>query len=205
MQCDNRKERTMGKIVYLCGKSSSGKDTIFKELLKGTMDLRTIVPYTTRPIRAGEQNGMEYFFTDEAGFQALKDQGKIIEDRAYDTIYGIWRYFTVDDGQIALEKQNYLMIGTLEGYEKMIAYFGTEAILPVYIELDDGVRLQRALDRELRQEKPKYEEMCRRFLADSADFSEEKLAAAGIRERFENTDLTKCPQDITKYLREAGI
>ena len=186
----------MGKIVYLMGKSSSGKDTIFKELMKeGTMDLRTIVPYTTRPIRAGEENGVEYFFTDEAGFQALKDQGKVIEDRAYDTVYG----------QIDLAEQNYLMIGTLEAYTKMIAYFGAEAILPVYIELDDGVRLQRALDRELRQEKPKYEEMCRRFLADSADFSEEKLAAAGIRDRFENTDLTKCLNAITKYLKEAGI
>ncbi len=70
----------MGKIVYLMGKSSSGKDTIFKELMKeGTMDLRTIVPYTTRPIRAGEENGVEYFFTDEAGFQALKDQGKSLK------------------------------------------------------------------------------------------------------------------------------
>ena len=212
----------MGKIVYLMGKSSSGKDTIFKELMKeGTMDLRTIVPYTTRPIRAGEENGVEYFFTDKAGFQAearffrayayrylvylYGDQGKVIEDRAYDTVYGIWRYFTVDDGQIDLAEQNYLMIGTLEAYTKMIAYFGAEAILPVYIELVDGVRLQRALDRELRQEKPKYEEMCRRFLADSADFSEEKLAAAGIRDRFENTDLTKCLNAITKYLKEAGI
>ena len=115
----------MGKIVYLMGKSSSGKDTIFKELMKeGTMDLRTIVPYTTRPIRAGEENGVEYFFTDETGFQALKNQGKVIEDRAYDTVYGIWRYFTVDDGQIDLAEQNYLMIGTLEAYTKMIAYFG---------------------------------------------------------------------------------
>ena len=169
------------------------------------MDLRTIVPYTTRPIRDGEENGVEYFFTDETGFQTLREQGKVIEDRAYNTVYGIWRYFTVDDGQIDLTTKNYFMIGTLEAYEKMIAYFGTEAILPVYIELDDGVRLQRALDRELRQEKPKYEEMCRRFLADSADFSEEKLAAAGIRDRFENTDLTKCLKDITKYLKEAGI
>lgn len=136
----------MGKIVYLMGKSSSGKDTIFKELMKeGTMDLRTIVPYTTRPIRAGEENGVEYFFTDETGFQTLKEQGKVIEDRAYNTVYGIWRYFTVDDGQIDLTTKNYLMIGTLEAYEKMTAYFGTEAILPVYIELDDGVRLQRAL------------------------------------------------------------
>ena len=192
----------MGKIVYLMGKSSSGKDTIFKELMKeGTMDLRTIVPYTTRPIRAGEENGVEYFFTDEAGFQALKDQGKVIEDRAYDTVYGIWRYFTVDDGQIDLAEQNYLMIGTLEAYEKMITYYGREAILPVYIELDDGVRLQRALDRELRQEKPKYEEMCRRFLADAADFSEEKLTEAGITRRFINKDMEGTIREITEYIR----
>ena len=113
----------MGKIVYLMGKSSSGKDTVFKELMKeGTMDLRTIVPYTTRPIRAGEENGVEYFFTDETGFQTLREQGKVIEDRAYNTVYGIWRYFTVDDGQIDLTTKNYFMIGTLEAYEKMIAY-----------------------------------------------------------------------------------
>ena len=49
----------------------------------------------------------------------------------YDTVYGIWWYFTVDDGQIDLSEQNYLMIGTLEAYTKMIAYFGAEAILPV--------------------------------------------------------------------------
>ena len=194
----------MGKIVYLMGKSSSGKDTIFKELMKeGTMDLRTIVPYTTRPIRAGEENGVEYFFTDEAGFQALKAQGKVIEDRAYDTVYGIWRYFTVDDGQIDLSEQNYLMIGTLEAYTKMIAYFGAEAILPVYIELDDGVRLQRALDRELRQEKPKYEEMCRRFLADCEDFTEEKIAEAGIVRRFSNNSTPEdCFSEIQNFVEQ---
>ena len=196
----------MGKIICLMGKSSSGKDTIYKNLMEDkSLGLRKLIPYTTRPMREGEQEGVEYHFTDEAGLARLQEEDRVIEIRAYDTVYGIWRYFTVDDGQIDLSEQNYLMIGTLEAYEKMIAYFGTEAILPVYIELDDGVRLQRALDRELRQEKPKYEEMCRRFLADSADFSEEKLAAAGIRDRFENTDLTKCLKDITKYLKEAGI
>ena len=101
----------MGKIVYLMGKSSSGKDTIFKELMKeGTMDLRTIVPYTTRPIRAGEENGVEYFFTDETGFQTLREQGKVIEDRAYNTVYGIWRYFTVDDGQIDLDHKRIIKL-----------------------------------------------------------------------------------------------
>ena len=44
----------MGKIICLMGKSSTGKDTIFKRLLEDdTLELKTIVPYTTRPIRVG--------------------------------------------------------------------------------------------------------------------------------------------------------
>ncbi len=192
----------MGKIIYLMGKSSTGKDTIFKELLMdGTVALKTIVPYTTRPIRAGEENGVEYFFTDELGFQNLLAGGKVIEERAYNTFHGLWRYFTVDDGQIQLDSQNYVMIGTLEAYLKMKAYFGEEKLLPVLIELDDGVRLQRALNREKKQKTPKYEEMCRRFLADSADFSEEKIAEAGIKSRFYNDDLKSCLSEILKYIK----
>ena len=82
----------MGKIVYLMGKSSSGKDTIFKRLLADeSLGLKTIVPYTTRPIRSGERNGLEYFFTDEEGYQRLKEKGRIIEERAYQTFHGLWR------------------------------------------------------------------------------------------------------------------
>lgn len=189
----------MSKIFYLMGKSSSGKDTIFKEL-KG---LRTLVPYTTRPIRAGEAEGVEYYFTDEAGFQKLLASGKVIEQREYHTFHGVWRYFTVDDGQFVPEgKQDYIMIGTLEAYQSMQKYFGAKKVLPVLIELDDGLRLQRALDRERQQECPRYEEMCRRFLADSEDFAEEKLREAGIGKRFQNDDLERCLAEIRAYIQE---
>ena len=192
----------MGRIFYLCGKSSSGKDTIFKELMKkDTLGLRTIVPYTTRPVRAGEQNGTEYFFTDEEGFRKLSSEGKIIEHREYHTIHGLWRYFTVDDGQIDLKLGDYIVIGTLEGYLKMRDYFGEGVLCPILIELDDGERLQRALDRERQQEKPRYEEMCRRFLADSQDFSEEKVKEAGIARRFYNEDLRTCLEEIEQYIK----
>ena len=196
----------MGKIVYLMGKSSTGKDTIFKELLKeGTVALKTIVPYTTRPIRVGEHDGVEYFFTDEEGFQKLLADGKMIEARAYQTVHGLWRYFTVDDGQIQLDEQSYIMIGTLESYQNMKKYFGEGKLLPVMIEFDDGVRLQRALDREKKQQNPKYEEMCRRFLADSADFSEEKIREAGITRRFYNVDLERCLREIEEYIKAEVI
>ena len=192
----------MGKIVYLMGKSSSGKDTVFKKLMKKGLGLQPIVPYTTRPIRAGEENGVQYFYTDEDGFQSLCSQGKVIEDRAYHTMHGLWRYFTVDDGQILLGERSSIVIGTLEGYMKMKAYFGEEKLLPILIELDDGIRLQRALDRERKEEHPKYKEMCRRFLADCEDFSEEKIQEAGICRRFYNEDLEQCLTEIVAYIAE---
>ena len=59
----------MGKIFCLMGKSSTGKDTIYKELLQNEeLSLKRIVPYTTRPIRVGETEGVEYHFTDEEGY-----------------------------------------------------------------------------------------------------------------------------------------
>ena len=193
----------MGKIVYLMGKSSTGKDTIYKRLLEdSSLGLKRIVPYTTRPVRDGEKNGDEYFFTDESGFLAMKEQGKIIEDRAYHTFHGIWRYFTADDGQTKERDRNYLTIGTLESYRKVKDYFGADRMLPVMIELDDGIRLRRALEREQAQDAPRYEEMCRRFLADSEDFAEEKILEAGIKVRFENDDLQRCLGQIRRYIAE---
>ena len=192
----------MGKIVYLMGKSSTGKDTIYQRILQNNVfGLKRFVPYTTRPIRSNEKNGVEYFFTDEEGFKRLKEENRIIEDRAYDTFHGLWRYFTVNDEQLDLENNNYVYIWTLESYVNTKKYFGEEKVLPVLIELDDGIRLERALNREKKQENPKYEEMCRRFLADSADFSEEKVKEAGIERRFYNQDLEECLREIQEYLK----
>ena len=193
----------MGKIVYLMGKSSTGKDTIYKNLLsENRFGLNKIIPYTTRPIRIKESNGVQYFFTDEAGYKELLESGRVIEHRTYNTYHGLWRYFTVDDGRIDLDKENYICIGTLESYESTKAYFGEEKMVPVLIELDDGARLQRALDRERKQSEPKYEEMCRRFLADSEDFAEEKIQRAGIKTRFYNENLAQCLKEIDAYIEK---
>ncbi len=193
----------MGKIVYIMGKSSSGKDTIYRSILSDkSIDLKKIVPYTTRPIRLGEENGVQYFFTDEDGFKKLCEEEKVIEYRSYDTCYGLWRYFTVNDENIDLSKNSYIIIGTLESYEKTAQYFGREKMLPILIKLDDGVRLQRALNREKKQKTPKYEEMCRRFLADSKDFSEENVKKAGITTSFYNENLKHCTKEIIQYIQE---
>lgn len=140
-------------------------------------------------------------FCSEERVAEFEREGKIIELRAYDTMYGVWKYFTADDGQICLAESDYLMIGTLEAYEQIRDYFGMDKVCPVYVEVDDGLRLQRALDRERAQDQPKYAEMCRRFLADEEDFSEENLKRAGITKRFQNTDLDQVTQEIASYMK----
>ena len=192
----------MGRIFYIMGKSSCGKDTVYRQLLgEGEFSFRTLVPYTTRPIRSGETDGKDYIFTDERELGRLSEQGRVIELRAYHTVHGIWNYFTVDDGQVDLAHYNYLTVGTLQSYAAMRRHFGDRALVPIYLEVDDGERLQRALDRERSQARPKYAELCRRFLADEADFSEEKIRNAGIRRRFENVGLQVCMEEIRAYIR----
>lgn len=191
----------MGKIFYVMGKSASGKDTIYKRLLEMQPQLKRVILYTTRPIREGERDGEEYYFTNDKTMRELRESGKIIEERTYQTALGPWSYFTVDDGQIDVNSENsYLMIGTLESYEKTRDYYGEQRLVPIYIEVEDGIRLQRALDRELRQKEPKYAELCRRYLADEEDFKEEHLKRCNIEHRFVNDDLNSCLNDILKVI-----
>ena len=187
----------MGKIYCMMGKSSSGKDTLYQKVLERLPQIHRVVPYTTRPIREGEQDGVEYHFVDDKQLAELETDGKIVELRAYNTVHGIWKYFTVDDGQIDLEQGDYLLIGTLETYEKIREYYGAEHLVPIYIEVEDGERLARALERERRQAVPKYKELCRRFLADEEDFCEENLKRLGIDKRYRNTDMETCLNEIT--------
>ena len=166
------------------------------------LNLKTVVGYTTRPMRAGEKEGVEYYYVDNEKALELEAADKVIEMRIYNTVYGEWKYFTVDDGQIRLGSgDKYIVIGTIEAYNKFCAYFGKDAILPIYIEVDDGIRLMRAINREQKQEVPQYEEMCRRFLADQNDFSEENILKAGIWKRFENHNLDECVKEIVNYIK----
>ncbi|MCH5272959.1 MAG: guanylate kinase [Lachnospiraceae bacterium] len=187
----------MGKIYVLMGKSATGKDTIFKRLIgMKELSLRTVVGYTTRPIRRGEADGREYFFVGTEEWQRLRQENKIIESRTYNTVAGEWHYFTAQDGQIDLNGQDYLFISTLSGYIQLKKYYGEEAVFPVYIEVEDEQRLQRSICREKRQSRPNYEEVCRRFLADQRDFSEENICGAGIKKRYRNENLEECVNAI---------
>lgn len=195
----------MNEIVFIMGKSASGKDRIYRELSEDkALGLNKITMYTTRPLRSGEAEGREYHFVDDDTAKRLENENKIIEIRCYDTVFGVWKYFMADDGQIDLASgKRYIVIGTLEAYDKFCEYYGNEHIMPIYIEVDDGVRLIRAVKREMEQENPHYEELCRRFLADAKDFSEENIRKSGITRRFANNgEFDDCVDEIRQALKE---
>lgn len=191
----------MGKIFYIIGKSATGKDTIYENICEDkTLGLIPIVMYTTRPIREGEIDGVTYHFVTEEEYVAIKESGKLVEEKSYSTMHGLWRYFTVYDKQIDLENDYYIMTGVLKSFVSIRDYFGKDKVIPIYIEIDDGIRLERALKRELKKENRRFSEMCRRFLADAEDFSEEKITEAKITKRFENVNLEKCIEEVKAYI-----
>ncbi len=162
----------MKKMILFIGPSSSGKDTFLAKALK-IYDIEPIVLLTTRPPRIGEQNGCEYYFITQEEMNDLEKKQLLIERRDYNTIQGICSYATSAE-KINLEKYNYLTPNTWVGYQKILNYFEPKLIVPVYFELEAGVRLERALERE-RKKDQNYLEMCRRFLADQKDFTKEML------------------------------
>ena len=191
----------MGKLFFLMGKSASGKDTMYKRLMEDpSLPLKPVVLYTTRPLREGEQEGIEYHFVTGETMKAMEARGCVIERRTYHTIQGDWDYFTADDGQIDLTRFHYLMIGVPVSCESMQRYFGKEQVVPLYLELEDGERLIRAIGREKCRAVPQYEEMCRRFLADAKDYRPEILSRLEICRSFQNDDLEACFQEVREEI-----
>ncbi|MDO4439244.1 MAG: guanylate kinase [Eubacteriales bacterium] len=191
----------MGKLFCIMGKSASGKDTIFSRIMQERPELKTYLIYTTRPKREFEEEGVNYHYVSAEKLNSFEEEGKLIEKRIYNTIHGPWIYATVDDGQIDLDKYSYLVPATLESYEKLKSYFGVDKTVPIYIEVEDGIRLMRALKREMKEEVPKYKELCRRFLADAEDFSEDAITKAHISKRYNNLDFEACVAEILKDMR----
>lgn len=189
-------------IFVLLGKSASGKDSVCHGLLaQSDLRLCPVVPYTTRPMRQGETEGREYHFVTGEQFLEMKHRNQVIEARRYDTCYGPWYYFTADDGQICLKERDSLLIGTLACLSSLRSCFGTAAVVPIYLEADPEERRRRALAREQNFDPDRLAELNRRFQADEADFSEEKLQEAGIRYRFRNRDLEQCIAAVGDCIR----
>ena len=139
------------KIFALLGYSSVGKDTILKQVLKDMDDVKPIISTTTRPMRKGETEGVEYYFIDDTEF--FRRGTDFVEQRIYHTKVkengvekdATWRYGIE---RVELEKDDYLIvIVDSVGYKELKDYVGNGRIVPIFISAPQEELRARALAR----------------------------------------------------------
>jgi guanylate kinase len=184
----------MKNIFCLIGKSGTGKDTVLKYILKET-DLHPIRTYTTRPQRTNETQGEEYMFVNKPFLDSLKSS--VIECREYNTEKGLWYYATINDGQFDMGDS--ILIASPQQYQALKTFFenSDKRIIPLYIYIDDGTRMQRLISREMLEREPNYSEICRRYESDKKDFE-----IMNNERRFLNYALRDCVEELKKYIQE---
>lgn len=158
----------MRKIFAIMGKASTGKDTLTKMLSKET-GMPIALSFTTRPMRIGEEQGVEYNFITEKDFWDLHGCDLLAEYTSYNVANGdIWYYGLTRE---ELEKDEYvLVIVNPDGLGQIKEIYG-EKVCSILIDAPADVRIKRYLDRDKVTE-IKAEECCRRFLADQKDFKD---------------------------------
>ena len=139
------------KLFCLLGYSSVGKDTILKQVLKDMDDVKPIISTTTRPMRKGETEGVEYYFIDDTEF--FRRGTDFVEQRIYHTKVkengvekdATWRYGIE---RAELEKDDYLIvIVDSVGYKELKNYVGNGRIVPIFISAPQEELRTRALAR----------------------------------------------------------
>lgn len=139
-------------MLVLIGKSASGKDTIKRKLIE-LYKFKSIITYTTRPMRVGEINGVDYHYINECEFQKKIKEGFFAEWKSYNTTKGEWYYGTAKED---IEKANDYTLMILsprgvkdilkQGYEPKVVYIdaNVETITQrLYARGDDILEIQR--------------------------------------------------------------
>lgn len=144
-------------IYAIMGKSASGKDTLLRNLLD--TGYSSIIPYTTRPMRDGEKEGVTYHFVSENDFLEKIKSEFFAEHRSYETAHGLWRYGTAKR-DCHSEK---VVISTLDGVRKLRE--NGMSVTAIYLDCCDDVRLARSNSR-----KDDLAEQKRRLQADNDDY-----------------------------------
>ncbi|MFQ5766573.1 MAG: guanylate kinase [Acidobacteriota bacterium] len=79
----------VGQMVVLSAPSGTGKTTVAQGLVDGVEGLKRSVSYTTRPRRAGEEEGVHYHFIRKDEFEAMAARGEFLEwAQIYGELYG---------------------------------------------------------------------------------------------------------------------
>ena len=88
----NKQDHTTGQLYVISAPSGAGKTSLVKALLESTPNLQVSVSHTTRAIRPGETDGVNYHFVDESEFTSIRDAHGFFEwAQVFGNFYGTSR------------------------------------------------------------------------------------------------------------------
>jgi guanylate kinase len=188
----------MKNILILCGMSSSGKDSILRKLVSD-YDYLPIISVTSRPMRIGEKDGVDYLFETKENFLKLIKNDRLIEYRTYNTLVNgvsdVWYYGLIK--HILDDNKKYVVILDIKGTKDFISYYGKDKCEVIYVDCPSEIRKERAMKRGSFD----LTEWNRRSEADEIDFSEDKRI--GVVDRVvQNWGISL--DDVVKEIVEKG-
>ncbi len=137
----------MRDILLIVGLSGSGKDYLSKQLVKNH-GFNNMVSYTTRPMRDGEQDGVEYhFIQSNEEFDKLVDSGEIFEQTEYHTKHGLWKYGYGRKSIPEVGKFKNVAIVNPHGVEQFLHSEISDRICVIDVHATDSMRLQKICER----------------------------------------------------------
>lgn len=150
------------KVVALFGKCAAGKDTIQNWLIATDPNIKKIVSCTTRQPRDCEIDGVDYHFLTTLEFTQKVLDGSMLEAVSFrDNFYGA----AIDELD---ENKINIAVFELNGIHALLDDPRLD-VMCIYIDVDDKIRLLRALNRE---KHPDCLKLCERFIEEDKTFSE---------------------------------
>ena len=156
------------KLICLVAPSASGKDFVFNIALKMIKNLQPIISHTSRPMRSGEQDGIQYHFVSLTEVTDMLNNNEFIEKRIYNVACGeSWVYGIHKSAIDVNSNNNYIAIVDLNGLKKLEKYLyelnKQDCLYSIYLDTKAQLRLQRSLSREGEMNDLQVQEVLRRF------------------------------------------
>lgn len=151
-------------MICILGKTASGKSEIVKKMVE-EHSFKKILTYTTRPMRRGEKDGVDYHFISDKDFNEKISNNFFAEWKTYDSAYGLWYYGTAMSDILKSNKRSVLIV-TPQGYRDLVDILGFRP-RSIYICAN-----QNTIETRLKSRKQKAEEKKRRIQKDNEDFKD---------------------------------
>ena len=185
-------------LYCICGPACSGKDAVVSELSK---KYKRVVQHTTRPMRPGETDGVEYVFHDRNDIPKTPFNFKSFTVASGEE----WCYwFEFEDIVSAITSGDvYITISDAAGTKKLMEW---ARVKPIMLNTRVITRLKRYYTRESEKDNPNYEEIIRRIIADENDFAQLTFSDRVVH--ILNDDgktLEDVVKDVEYYIRRSCV